>query len=180
MQKLGIAASVFGLIGLALITASVTNLYRTSPSWPVWVDIVSFTTGAILLGDLIVAAMVMLISRKSDSPPPPITLDVALVQTAQQSQTVVVHTEPAGSQDSLIRYWMGRPQSLGDGFLERQAGIDRVTQAFEARRAVVISVAQALARPASLPSSPTRWTVTDSGAQQAPTSIRLWLLCPRT
>ena len=80
MQKLGIAASVFGLIGLALITASVTNLYRTSPSWSVWVDIVSFTTGAILLGDLIVAAMVMLISRKSDSSPPPITLDVGFVQ----------------------------------------------------------------------------------------------------
>ena len=110
MQKLGIAASVFDPIGLALITVSVTNLYRTSPSWPVWVDIVSFTIGAILLGDLIVAAIVMLISRKSDSPPPLITLDVALVQTAQQSQTVVVHTEPAGSQDSLIRYsgWGGR------------------------------------------------------------------------
>ena len=180
MQKLGIAASVFGLIGLALITVSVTNLYRISPSWPVWVDITSFTIGAILLGDLIVAAIVMLISRKSDSPPPLITLDVVPVQTAQQSQTVVVHTESAGSQDSFNRYWTERPQSLGDGFLGRQADTDRVTQAFEARRAVVISVAQALARPGSLPSSPTRWTVTDSGAPQAPTSIRLWLLCPRT
>ena len=34
---------------------------------------------------------------------------------------------------------------MGDGFLGRQADIDRATQAFEARRAVVISVAQALA-----------------------------------
>jgi hypothetical protein len=71
-------------------------------------------------------------------------------------------------QASRTTYWLGRPTSLAENFVGREAELDALAAAFENCHVVVISGGLALGNLGWLLSSPTNQKQRDSGPLQEP------------
>jgi pentatricopeptide repeat protein len=142
----GIGAALI-VIGLAAVGWGYAEMAGSNPVLASWAGPVLVGVGGFLILSGLATLVVSALRGRGDDRGKDGEAETQIEVDAQHSPGAIVNpqapiTQYIGvepRQEDSIAYWAGRPESLGPWFVGRDADLEAISEAFETRRAVVIS-----------------------------------------